>query len=191
VHLYTAPAFFDRQTCARIRAAMDVGTSEPSEVLNDGALDIALEIALDEDVRRATSVDVDGTTLGFIERAFDTRRDEVGQFFGVSLAAREGTSLLRYPAGGFYKPHRDYALDAAWPGAALRRVALVVFLNSSREADGAGAFAGGWLRLFPDDGETIEVRPREGTLVAFPADTLHEVTLVRDGVRDSLVDWFY
>jgi predicted 2-oxoglutarate/Fe(II)-dependent dioxygenase YbiX len=188
VHLFLSSGFFDRQTCARIRAAMDAGTSEPSEVLGD---DIALDIGLDEDVRRAASIDVDDVTLELIEGQLDARRDEIGGFFGLTLVAREGTSLLRYAAGGFYKPHRDYAADSGWPGAALRRIAVVVFLGSSCDEDPAGRFAGGWLRLFPDDGEPIDVRPREGTLVAFPADTLHEVTVVRDGVRDTLVDWFY
>ena len=32
--------------------------------------------------------------------------------------------------------------------------------------------------------------PRRGMLVVFPADTLHEVTPVADGHRDTVVDWF-
>jgi SM-20-related protein len=181
---FIAHGFFDPTTCVRIRAAMDAGSSEPTEVLTGG-------IALDGDVRRAESIDVDDATLGFIEHRLDELRTELETFFGVTLTEREGTSLLRYAAGGFYKPHRDYAADTVWPGAARRRIAVVVFLNSSREQDPAGAFGGGSLRLWPDDDEPIDVRPRAGTAVAFRADTLHEVTVVRGGVRDTLVDWYY
>ena len=69
---------------------------------------------------------------------------------------------------------------ASWPEAARRSVAVVLFLN--------GDFEGGLLRLFA--GETIEIAPQAGLLVAFPADLLHEVTVV-SGTRDAVVDWFY
>jgi predicted 2-oxoglutarate/Fe(II)-dependent dioxygenase YbiX len=32
--------------------------------------------------------------------------------------------------------------------------------------------------------------PTRGTLVAFPADMLHEVTPVVEGTRNAVVDWF-
>ena len=37
----------------------------------------------------------------------------------------------------------------------------------------------------------MDVVPRRGMLVAFPATMLHEVTVVRRGVRDAVVDWYY
>jgi predicted 2-oxoglutarate/Fe(II)-dependent dioxygenase YbiX len=46
------------------------------------------------------------------------------------------------------------------------------------------------LRLFVDT-SPVEVQPAAGLLVAFPADALHEVTVVQGGVRDVVVDWFY
>jgi predicted 2-oxoglutarate/Fe(II)-dependent dioxygenase YbiX len=46
------------------------------------------------------------------------------------------------------------------------------------------------LRVFADD-RVIDVHPRRGQLVAFPADVLHEVTEVIGGTRDAIVDWFY
>jgi predicted 2-oxoglutarate/Fe(II)-dependent dioxygenase YbiX len=181
---FIAHGFFDRATCARIRAAMDAGTSEPTEVL-------AGEIMLDEEVRRAESVDVDEATLALVENRLDGLREQLAAFFGVPLTEREGTSLLRYPAGGFYRPHRDYGADGTWPGAARRQVAVVIFLNSSREQDPAGPFAGGCLRLWPDDEQAIDLWPQEGTVVAFRASMLHEVTVVAEGTRETLVDWFY
>ena len=49
----------------------------------------------------------------------------------------------------------------------------------------------GVLRLFPDEGDPIDILPKGGTLVAFPAAMPHEVTRVTAGRRDAIVDWFY
>ena len=94
------------------------------------------------------------------------------------------------PATAGRRRDRDQGDDPQWADAARRAIALVLFVNSSRDASPDGDFEGGVLRLLgPDD--AIDVVPEAGTLVAFPADVLHEVTEVRGGVRDAVVDWFY
>ena len=183
---FVDPTFLSSRECVQIRAAMDRGAIEAAEVLDD-------QMRLEEDVRRAASIEVDAATLRFVEDRLDGHRAAIAASCGATLTSREGASFLRYPEGGFYKPHRDRAWVSAWPDAARRQVAIVLFLNSARAADVPGAFDGGVLRLFLEAETTapIDVHPREGTLVAFPADLLHEVTPVRDGTRDSIVDWFY
>jgi predicted 2-oxoglutarate/Fe(II)-dependent dioxygenase YbiX len=42
----------------------------------------------------------------------------------------------------------------------------------------------------PDGAEPIDIVPQRGLLVAFPAETVHEVLPVIDGHRDTVVDWF-
>ena len=181
--VFTEPDFLDVFTCRRAQRAMDAGPGEPAEVLAGG-------IETQEDVRRASSVEVDAGLLGTVERRLDAIRDTIGEFFGLTLGEREGTSFLRYAEGGFYKPHRDRGIDPEWPGAARRRVAVVVFLNGSRAADRRGEFTGGALQLHVGAGP-VEVEPRRGWLVAFPADVLHQVLPVTGGTRDTVVDWFY
>jgi len=163
---------------------MDAGSVEPAEVLHQG-------FQREDDVRRASNVDVDEDSLATIERRLDAHRETIAAFFEHRLGEREGASFLRYVAGDFYRPHRDRGVVESWPDAARRRVAVVVFLNSSRDADATGAFSGGALRLFVDGDSPIDVHPLEGLLVAFSADVLHEVTVVRGGTRDAIVDWFY
>ena len=183
--VYSVRGFLDADLCRRIRMAMDRGAAEPAEVLRD-------QMTVEELVRHATSIEVDATTLDLVEQSLDTQRSVLEKFFGESLGAREGTNFLRYDNGGFYLRHRDRARIASWPGAARRRLTVVVFLNSGREADTSGSFTGGTLCLFPEGEEqTIDIHPREGTLVAFPATLRHEVALVRSGTRDTIVDWFY
>ena len=176
----------DAESCAQIRRAMDGGVAEAAEVLDE-------QIELQEDVRRTSHIEVDEATLQRLDRTLDAHRARIEQFFGLSLPEREGISLLRYDAGGFFKPHRDHGYVDSWPGAARRRVSLVLFLCTSRQLDANGTFSGGTLRFHPDDDHASphDVHPRAGTLVAFLSSMLHEVTPVRDGIRDTVVDWFY
>jgi predicted 2-oxoglutarate/Fe(II)-dependent dioxygenase YbiX len=114
----------------------------------------------------------------------------VAEALGLSLGEREGAGFLRYPAGGFYRAHRDRGNDPQWEPAARRAAAIVAFLNTSRANGREGEFDGGLLRIHFPQG-TIDVVPEAGLLVAFPADVLHQVTEVRDGTRDTIVDWYY
>jgi predicted 2-oxoglutarate/Fe(II)-dependent dioxygenase YbiX len=180
--VYRDPAFLTRDQCERIRRAMDDGMKEAAEVLSG-------QIERRDMVRLAASIDIDEKILVDVERRLDAARDAIASFHAVSLGIREGAGFIRYPDGGFYKAHRDRASVPSWPDAARRRIALVVFLNSSNGTE-AGGFSGGTLRLFVD-ASAVDVRPQAGLLVAFPADALHEVTAVRGGTRDAIVDWFY
>jgi predicted 2-oxoglutarate/Fe(II)-dependent dioxygenase YbiX len=175
--LYSKPTFLDRAGCGRIRAAMDVGSPEAAEVLEEG-------VEIRSDTRRASLIDVDADVTAAVEAGFDRERAAISTFFGVDLVSREGTGFLRYRPGDFYRPHRDRASLPSWPAAIHRRVALVLFLN------GPDDFDGGILRLYIGK-RPIAVTPSAGLLVAFPADVLHEVTPVRRGTRDAVVDWFY
>jgi predicted 2-oxoglutarate/Fe(II)-dependent dioxygenase YbiX len=163
---------------------MDRGASDPAEVLENS-------IEHQDHVRRTLSIEVGAATLDRVERGLEEARDRLQALSGLTLGVREGTGFLRYLPGGFYRPHRDKGDLPAWPGAARRQLAVVVFLTTSRAAGNPDGFAGGVLRLYPDEGEPIDVEPVEGLLVAFPATMLHEVTRVGDAVRDAVVDWFY
>jgi len=162
---------------------MDAGAVEDAEVLGNGIHRQSL-------VRNAVLVEPPGRLIESIEARLDSYRDRVAGALGLGVGDREGAGFIRYPEGGFYRAHRDRGHDPQWPDAARRAIALVLFLNSSRDASPDGDFEGGALRLLgPDD--ALDVLPEAGTLVAFPADVLHEVTEVRGGTRDTVVDWFY
>jgi predicted 2-oxoglutarate/Fe(II)-dependent dioxygenase YbiX len=173
------PHFLDPELCRQVRIAMDLGGVEPAEILKNGP-------ALDGDARRASIIEVDPATLAAVEARLDAARDGLAARCGVPLGSREGASFIRYSHGGFYRPHRDRAHDADWPGAAERRIAVVVFLNSG--------FEGGELMIYPEppDHDTpARITPHPGSLVAFDAALLHEVRPVMGGARDVIVDWFY
>lgn len=164
---------------------MDAGVYEAAEVFDEG-------IDRNDSVRRAVAVEVAEPIRRDVEDRFDALRDTVAGFYGVRLSAREGAGFIRYHDGGFYRTHRDRADVSCWAGAARRRIALVAFLNSTRDDSPAGEFDGGTLRVYrARGGRPHDVHPRAGLLVAFPATAIHEVTVVRGGTRDAIVDWFY
>jgi len=183
LRIFVAERAMDDTTCRRVQAAMDVGIREPSEVIED-------EMTLVEDVRRASHIEVPPAIFELIDAHLDAQREAVAEFFGHPLDGREGVNLLRYEEGGFYKPHLDRAELPAWPPAAHRVFTVILFLESAREAEPSGGFSGGVLRLLPDDADPIDIVPRRGVLVAFPAETVHEVLTVTEGHRDTVVDWF-
>jgi predicted 2-oxoglutarate/Fe(II)-dependent dioxygenase YbiX len=171
--VYEAPGFLDATTCQHLRNVMDRGPLEPAEILEEG-------ISLDEQVRHAANVAVDAATIADIEARLDGARDGIARFFRVPLGEREGTNFLRYGPGGFYMPHVDRAESEEWEGAARRQVAVVIFLNDD--------FTGGALHVI--DARHV-VQPAAGLLVAFDAGLLHEVEPVGQGIRYTIVDWFY
>jgi predicted 2-oxoglutarate/Fe(II)-dependent dioxygenase YbiX len=181
--------FLDAATCREVRTAMDRGLVEAAEILESG-------IVLDQEARRASSIDVDACTLAAVEQRLDAVRDELSARWGVPLHGREGAGFVRYSTGGFYRPHRDQGEDADWPAAAARRIAVVVFLNSAADGLNRRDFVGGELVIHYDPlggrgRPPIRVLPRAGMLVAFDAAWLHEVRPVKQGIRDVVVDWFY
>jgi predicted 2-oxoglutarate/Fe(II)-dependent dioxygenase YbiX len=176
------PDFLDAATCRAVRSAMDGGAIDPAEILADG-------IALDEQARRALSIEVDSETLAAIERRFDVARPWLSARAEAQLTGREGAGFIRYSHGGFYGPHHDQGQDCQWPDAARRRLAVVVFLNHE-------GFIGGELVIYNgarrgEQCDPIAITPRQGLLVAFDARRLHEVRPVQGGIRDVIVDWFY
>lgn len=149
---------------------MEQGQASPAEIYVNG-------YRADQQARRAFDVEVGDTLVEEVQRTIDAIRPEVAQFFGIALTADEGPGFLRYLAGGFYRRHCD-VLDE-FP----RRVSVVMFLTSVGEECEGGA-----LRIYQPD--ALDIVPKAGTLIAFPADVPHEVLPVTAGVRDVVVDWF-
>lgn len=183
VPVFRQASFLSPEECRHVRAAMDLGAPEPADILEDG-------VTTRPRTRNASLVEPAEEVIDLIETRLESCRDLVAASLSLTLGDREGAGFVRYASGGFYRPHRDRGDDPGWPAAARRAAAIVIFLNSSREGSrAAGEFDGGLLRLLEPQMEILI--PEAGLLVAFPADVLHDVTDVRGGTRDTIVDWFY
>jgi PKHD-type hydroxylase len=79
---------------------------------------------------------------------------------------------------GMYGWHQDYSGD----NVPSRKFSLVIQLSDPAQ------YEGGNLQIMTD-GEPKNVRKQRGLIAAFPAYTLHQVTPVTQGTRQSLVAW--
>lgn len=84
----------------------------------------------------------------------------------------------RYPAGTFYKKHRDRHKSLSH-----RIVSFVLYLNPEwKESDG------GILRVYMEDGSHRDIEPRFGSLAVFLSEKEHEVFLT-NRERSSITGW--
>jgi predicted 2-oxoglutarate/Fe(II)-dependent dioxygenase YbiX len=183
--VFVREAFLDASLMLAVRDALDADEGAPAEVLTRAAA-----MAVSTEVRRAWEVALPDTTEEALLAKLERLRPELEQWCGRPLQPCEALAALRYPAGAFYRTHRDATDEPDAHGLHRRAVSIVIFVNSGGGPD--AAFTGGALRLHElvsgiDDG--LDVEPEAGTLVAFPSSLLHEVTRVEQGERYSLVTW--
>jgi predicted 2-oxoglutarate/Fe(II)-dependent dioxygenase YbiX len=144
-------------------------------------------------VRDADEVELPVKLRREIERRIHALHPELETHTGKLLGPGPSVSFLRYRAGGRYRPHRDRAAEGGSDPAAARKLSVVLFLNDRQSAR---AFSGGELRFYGILGDRatadlgIAMAPEAGTLVAFDASLVHEVTEVIEGVRCTAVCWF-
>jgi SM-20-related protein len=92
--------------------------------------------------------------------------------------------LTVYPPGAFYAKHLDRFRSVSY-----RTVSVLLYLNRDWRADDGGA-----LRIYLDaegaeDGPTVDVAPRGGTLVAFLSGRFHHEVLPARRERMSVTGW--
>jgi len=102
--------------------------------------------------------------------------------FGTTLTDCERPQFLRYETGDFFVRHQDGNTDQyEFDHLRVRRISIVVFLNDS--------FSGGSLTFY-DPEATFALAGETGLLVAFKAETVHEVLPVTSGERFTVISWF-
>ena len=113
-------------------------------------------------------------------QAMEDLRQRLNRTYFLGLVDYE-CHYAQYPAGGYYKRHRD-----VFQGTNRRRISSVFYMNVGwTPADG------GQLRLFIPQGPghaTVDILPAAGTLVMFDSQMEHEV-LPTQAVRHSLAGW--
>jgi SM-20-related protein len=198
--VFMRPAFLTDLECANLRAEMDRATRVEGGVREPDAPD---SDSLDRTGRRASDCEVSDNMSRAVAERICRVAPEIGAYFGESLAECEAPHLVVYEPGDFYRPHRDLYPDVAVPEPLVRRrLSAVVFLNDRTHpgddaapgtADTATTYCGGSLRLCSHEadefepGDAWEVPAERGLLVAFRADTWHEVTPVTAGHRYAIV----
>jgi SM-20-related protein len=181
--------FLDAATCARVVAEMREARSAPATVY--GRADSGAGGAVDERMRRTTRVYPSPETEALVRRLLLERVGAVERHFGVRPGELEEPQFLRYEAGGYFVAHQDGNTSLLRSERESRRVSVVVFLNPQADTPAADAYCGGSLVFHPRGaGEPLSLAGEAGTLVAFRAETTHEVTPVTDGERFTIASWY-
>ena len=117
--------------------------------------------------------------------AFYRRMEEIvlalnARFFRFDLSGLVTFQYALYRGSGHFDWHKDYGRDPSDPGQEPRKLTLSLQLSESSD------YAGCDLEVRA--GNVIDTAPRErGTVIAFPANVLHRVTPITQGVRKALV----
>ena len=102
-------------------------------------------------------------------------------FFRFDLAGfGEDLQLSNYDSCklGTYGWHVDFA-----PNSPSRKLSIVMQLTDPSE------YEGGDLQILDHGGQPINIPKKRGLIAAFPSWTIHQVTQVTSGSRQSLVSW--
>jgi SM-20-related protein len=188
--LHLEKNFFDAKECENILQDLRSLQGKPASVY--GASESG---SVNERVRRTTRLSPSLATEKFVRRRLSESMRGIGEHFRAGLKDFEEPQFLRYLEGDFFVAHQDGNTGLMrLESDAARKVSLVIFLNRQTEGPEPGAYCGGSL-VFTDyraargrDELSLPVEP--GALVAFRAETTHEVTKVTHGERYTIACWY-
>lgn len=191
-HVFTARNFLDAQTC---RDLIDEARSAPTTrapVYIRGS-----DETVHETVRKTTSFHPADATVAQIHERLLTQKSALEQHFGQSLTDCEQPQFLRYEPGDFFVRHQDGNTEQLeFDHLRIRRISVIVFLNDYAPEPQENCYSGGALNLYdkdnlpPDGPGPSPLFGETGLLVAFTAETMHEVAPVISGERFTIITWF-
>jgi SM-20-related protein len=191
-NLFLLPGFLDFKMCAEIKRELSSSPTTPAPVYIEGSTDL-----VHENVRRSTSLHPSDETFSQIHCRLSQQKASLEDHFGLQLVDCERPQFLRYRKGDFFVRHQDGNTDQLeFDHLRIRRISIVVFLNDSSTQPKADTFCGGSLNFYDShdvlesDPSVFSLRGETGLLVAFAADTIHEVIPVACGERFTIISWF-
>jgi SM-20-related protein len=178
----------DAATLEQIRQEMRAAEGEPATVLGT-----APQHRLTSSARKATRIEVGESARGAVVGLLESLQARIEAHFGRSLDELEEPQFLRYGPGDYFVAHQDGNTPLVHDESRFRKVSVVIFLSAQSEHPTSETFCGGCLVLHGPFGQAeppVRLAPAPGTLVAFPAETTHEVLPITHGERLSVVSWY-
>lgn len=135
-------------------------------------------------VRKTTRVDAPAFVRDVIASKLADVKPRIERHFNVTLGDCEEPQFLRYTTGDYFVAHQDGNTPLLLLDQQQQRLISIVIFLSERDA-----YDGGELVMHARM-ERHAVDARAGSLVAFRAETTHEVTPVTRGERYTIATWF-
>jgi SM-20-related protein len=185
-HLFTVKQFLEPDVCKEIVAEMSAAQGDAATIYGR-----TTSGAVEQNIRKTLRIRPSTATIESIVRRLVALKDQVEKHFAVVLSECEDPQFLRYREGDFFVAHQDGNTGMMRLDTERRLVSTVLFLSQESDSPQTGAHCGGSLvftnlRTF----EKVRVVGEPGMLVAFRAETTHEITPVTHGERYSIVSWY-
>src|SRR5256885_7837070 len=189
-NLFLRPNFLGTGECARLVAELRSSPTTQAPVYIEGS-----DKLVHDDIRRSTSLHPSAQTFSELHQRLFELKPALEHHFGKPLTDCERPQFLRYEAGDFFVPHQDGNTEQLeFDHLRIRKISLIVFLNAHAVQAEANCFSGGALNFYDQSGSSSEgpfpLLGETGLLVAFTADTMHEVSRVTSGERFTAITWF-
>ncbi len=189
-NLFLLRNFLDAESCAKLKKELLESPTTQAPVYIQGT-----EGTIHEDIRKTTSLHPSAETINQLHARLFQQKSALEQHFGETLYDCEPPQFLRYLEGDFFVRHQDgNTRQLDFDHLRVRRISIVVFLNDFSDDPKPNCYSGGLLNFYDstntDDPKTFGLGGETGLLVAFTAETLHEVVPVTSGERFTLITWF-
>src|SRR5712671_2625398 len=188
IDLMEIGSFLDAAACAELQAELRQAGGRRATVLGQSAAASVQPL-----VRSTTRAAVPPATRERVMRLLWEHKAAIEQHFGLALGPCEEPQFLRYLPGDFFVAHQDGNTPLVFDQSRFRKISVVIFLSRRSEDPSPDTYGGGSLVFhgpYPDFSLRVPVAPAPGTLVAFRAETTHEVTPVIHGERITIVSWY-
>ncbi len=144
-------------------------------------------------IRNTTRLKTPPATRTRVIELLRAQKDTLQRHFSVELMECEEPQFLRYQTGDFFVAHQDGNTPLIHDDSRFRKVSVILFLSRPSADPSPETYGGGMLVMHgpysgPELREPVDAAP--GALVAFRAETTHEVTPVTHGERFTIVSWF-
>jgi SM-20-related protein len=185
-NLYVAKRFLEPGTCREILAEMSAAPGDAATVYGRTA-----SRSVDQGIRQTLRIRPSVATVELIVNRLVALKPVVEQHFDVVLSECEDPQFLHYREGDFFVAHQDGNTGLLQLDTERRLVSTVIFLSHESDSPHSGAHCGGSL-VFTNlrTGSKFRMVGEPGMLVAFRAETTHEITPVTHGERFSIVSWY-
>jgi SM-20-related protein len=184
--LFVERGFLDVSTLTDVLAGVRASHGRPATVY--GRSDSG---EVDTRVRRTTRLSPPAEVEELVRRLLLAHMSAAEEHFESGLKELEEPQFLRYGAGDYFVAHQDGNTGLLRSEREERKVSTVIFLNSQSEVPGPEVYGGGSLLFHPrDSDEPFRLTAAAGALVAFRAETTHEVEPVTHGERFTIASWY-
>lgn len=185
VDLLVIKDFLDARTREELVVELRWAGGGPATVYGQAAAG-----AVNPRVRRVARIVVSPETRERVMQRLLDGKGKIEEHFGITLSKCEEPQFLRYETGDFSVAHQDGNTPLIYDQTRFRKVSIVLFLSPQAEEPAPDTYVGGALLVhepYPNSDLHIPVVAEPGTLVAFRAETTHEITPVLHGVRYTIV----